>query len=64
MTDCSKDTLVEIRDILSGLHDRRVNKNVGLSLLEMAALRDTIRRINEILSDDGVVKSAKIIMNP
>ena len=45
------DTLVEIRDILARIHDARVGKfDGGLSLIELAALRDSIRRINEVIS--------------
>lgn len=44
------DTLIEIRDILARLHDARVGtRNNGLTLTELAALRDSVRRINDLL---------------
>ena len=49
MTELDADALLEIRDILSTMHDDRVGKNnCGLSQTEMAALRDSCRRITDI----------------
>lgn len=43
--------LVSVRAILAGIHDSRVGARNGIPLseVEMAALRDSIRRINDIL---------------
>lgn len=45
--------LVSVRDILAGIHDSRVGARCGIPLseIEMAALRDSIRRINDILDN-------------
>lgn len=46
--------LIEIRDILARMHDARVgirHRDPGMSLTELAALRDSIARINRIVAD-------------
>lgn len=45
------DALVSIRDVLSDLHDARVGRvpQIALTVTELAALRDAIRRLNDIL---------------
>ena len=45
------DALADIRDIIHGVHDKRVATNRGapLSSLELAALRDCGRRLNDAI---------------
>lgn len=57
------EVLIEIRDILAHMHDIRVGKitNVGLSLTELAALRDSIKRLNEVVREESKSKKDGII---
>lgn len=49
MSDYDLDVLVDVRDIFARIHDARVPRNSPLSATEMAAIRDCIRRINDLL---------------
>lgn len=44
------EVLVEIRNIIADIHDRRVGRRGTVDLVEQAALRDTVRRLNEAIS--------------
>lgn len=53
MKESNKDVLIEIRDILARIHDARVGKfDCGMSLTELAALRDSISRINKVVTEE------------
>jgi uncharacterized protein YfkK (UPF0435 family) len=50
VTDHDYEALVEVRDIFAKMHDSRVGeRGNGLSPTEMAAIRDSLRRLNEVI---------------
>lgn len=58
MKESNVDTLIEVRDIFARIHDSQITVKVrrgfsNISDIEMAAIRDSIRRINEVLDSES-----------
>lgn len=51
----TQEVLLEIREIIARIHDRRLTHNSGLDLIELAALRDCVNRINNIIKEDPYI---------
>lgn len=55
MKDINVEELTEIRDLMTDLHDRQAaaGKNrPGLTALELAGLRDSIRRLETVIKNE------------